>query len=144
MSTATSTIHTPSDVQGPPTRLSLRTLFKLDAVTGLASGVLLLLIADVAAPWLGLPVIFLRVVGGLLLPLAAMIWVSSLIGTAPRPPAFWSVCVMGGNAAWIVASVLTVTVWFTPTGWGQAVVLLQAAVVVVLLGLEFRAWRQGS
>ncbi len=115
----------------------LRGLLKLDAATCALMGVLLLAAGGWLASWTGLDAVVLTVAGGLLLPVAAfMAW------TAGRSmmPAWALAVIVLGNLGWVAASLLLpVAGLLHPNGLGWAFLLGQAAVVLVLVGLEVRA-----
>jgi hypothetical protein len=131
--TATQTAQTPA------AGLDLRKILLLDAATGLGMGLLLILAAGALSPLLGLPQGFIFWAGIALLPCAALMALTSQLGSAPKPPIAMTWIVIVGNVAWITASVLCVTVWFSPTQLGALFVGAQAAVVAVLAVLELRA-----
>ena len=110
----------------------LRQSLKLDAVASGALGVL--------DELLGIPAQVLVPVGGFLVVYAASLW---LLGTRDRVsrPAVWVVVV--GNLLWAGASVVAaVAGWWSPTATGIAVVLAQAAAVVVFAELQFTGLRR--
>lgn len=113
----------------------LRFVLGLDAATSVAMGLLLVVGADGLGPWLGLPQPLLLWAGVLLFPCAALMAVAAV---PHRPPAVLVWLVIAGNAGWAAGSVAVATAWFEPTRVGLALVLLQAAAVVVLLWLEWR------
>ena len=119
----------------------LRKILLLDAATCVAMGLLLLAVAAELAAMLGLPAQFLWWAGAALLPCAALMGFTSRAGAQIQPPAGLVWVVILGNLAWVLASLLTVAVWFTPTALGTAFVLAQAIAVVVLAAMEYRALR---
>ena len=60
--------------------------------------------------------------------------------TPPNSNLVWLVIL--GNLAWLAASILVITVWFSPTSFGIAFVLFQAAVAAVLALLEYRGLKK--
>lgn len=115
----------------------------LDACTGFAMAVPLIL----AAPWVGaltgLPPGFLRAVGVALIPLAGFMLATGLgrLGTG------WAVAtVIWGNVGWVVASValLAGLGGLAPNALGIAFILTQAAVVAAFAYAEARAAGQRS
>jgi hypothetical protein len=112
--------------------MKLRTVLWLDAVTCVFTGLLLALLSAKLSAWLGLPEPLLFYAGLVLFPTAAfMAW------TATRPempkPAVW--IVIGGNALWVLGSLLVLAL--SPTKLGTAFVIAQAVVVAVLAELEY-------
>lgn len=112
----------------------LRGVLGLDAATCVLMGGLLVLAAAPLAALLALPPALLFWAGVILFPCAAL-----MAGTAAmrRPPAWLVWLVIAGNAAWVFAS-LGLLVVLAPNALGVAFVLVQAAVVLVLLRLEWR------
>ena len=132
--TMTATQTQPSQTFG----LGIRKILLLDALTGLAMGLLLVTSAGVLSPWLGLPQDFVFGAGVTVLLFFVMLWLASRAGAGEKPPAFVNWLVILGNAAWVVASVLTIALWFSPTVLGAAFVSFQALVVLVLTVMEYR------
>jgi hypothetical protein len=122
--------------------LTLRTLFWVDALTGLAMGMLLVAAADLLSGLLGLPKDFLFIAGVALFPSAGLMWFTSRAGTQKHPPAVLSWMIIIGNIGWVIASVLTIEVWFEATVTGMIFVATQALVVLVLAVLEYRGLRK--
>lgn len=126
---------------GPLPRLGR--IIVLDACTGIAMALPLIL----AAPWVagltGLPPGFLRGVGLVLIPLAAFMLATGL----GRLGSGWAVAtVIWGNAAWVVGSLgLALGLGgLEPNALGLTFILAQAAVVAVFAVLEARAVAQRS
>ncbi len=118
----------------------LRTVLLLDAVTCVATGLLMALGADILAGYTALPAPLLRYAGLSLFPVAAFI---ALVGTRGRlaPAAVW--IVVGGNALWVAGSVLLlVSGLIAPNVLGYIFVAGQAAAVAVLAELEYVGLRQ--
>jgi hypothetical protein len=118
----------------------LRQSLKLDAVASGALGVLLAAGGAVLDELLGIPAAVLVPVGGFLVAYAAVLW---FLGTRARVsrPAVGVVAV--GNLLWVAASVVAVVAgWWSPTATGVAVVLAQAAAVVVFAELQFTGLRR--
>lgn len=128
-------------VQSLPRPGFLRQVLLLDAATCTAMGLLLLSTAGLLSAWLALPAPLLRYAGLVLLPIAAfMAWVAT---RSPIPRAGTRI-VIAGNWAWVVASlVLLASGSVAPNVLGIAFVLLQAAVVALLAGLETAGLRRG-
>ena len=101
-------------------------------------GLLLVSSAGVLSPWLGLPKDFVFGAGIALLMFFVLLWLASRAGGGAKPPVFATWLVILGNSAWVAASVLTITLWFSPTLLGAAFVSFQALVVLVLTVLEYR------
>lgn len=118
--------------------LGVRQILLLDALTGLAMGLLLVASAGVLSAWLGLPKDFIFGAGIALLLFFVMLWLASRVGVGAKPPVFVTWLVIVGNAAWVVASVLTIALWFSPTLLGALFVGFQALVVLVLTVMEYR------
>lgn len=113
----------------------LRRALLLDAAASGAMGVLFLLAAGSLAALLGLPVTLVRYVGAFLIPFAAgLLW----IATRSDVPAAVIRVIVFGNVLWVAASVfLLVSGVVSPTPLGVAVVLAQAAAVLVFAYLEY-------
>jgi hypothetical protein len=118
----------------------LRQSLKLDAAASGALGVLLAAGGAVLDELLGIPAEVLVPVGGFLVLYAASLW---FLGTRARVsrPAAW--VIVAGNLVWVAASVVAaVAGWWSPTALGVAVVLAQAAAVVVFAELQFAGLRR--
>jgi hypothetical protein len=118
----------------------LRQSLKLDAAASGALGVLLAAGGAVLDELLDIPAEVLVPVGGFLVVYAASLW---FLGTRARVsrPAVWMVVV--GNLLWAAASVVAAAAgWWSPTATGIAVVLAQAAAVVVFAELQFTGLRR--
>lgn len=112
--------------------MKLRTVLWLDAVTCAFTGLVLSLLSTRLSAWLGLPGPLLFYAGLVLFPTAAfMAWTA----TRPRMPkaAVW--IVIGGNALWVLGSLLVLAL--SPTALGYAFVIAQALVVAALAELEY-------
>ena len=114
---------------------ALRRALLLDAAASGAMGVLFLLAAASLAGLLGLPVALVRYVGAFLIPFAAaLLW----IATRSNVPAAVIRIIVVGNVLWVAASVfLLVSGVVNPSPLGEAVVLAQAAAVLVFAFLEY-------
>lgn len=134
-----STASTPVKLHAPS--LSLRTILALDALTGLAMGLLLVATSGLLSGLLGLPKDFLFMAGASLFPVAALVVFTSRAGGEKKPPAFLVRIVILGNLGWVVASVLTMEVWFEPSVLGFVFVSVQALVVLAFSVLEYRGLR---
>jgi hypothetical protein len=118
----------------------LRRVLQLDALSGVACGLLMTLGADLLAPFFGLPRALLMEAGLALFPIAAFI---GFVATRERiaPALVW--IVIAGNAIWAADSFfLLISGWVSPTAWGQAFVIGQALVVAVFAELEFFGLRR--
>jgi hypothetical protein len=118
----------------------LRTVLLVDAVTCIATGLLMALGADIVAEFTAVPAALLRYAGLSLFPVAAFI---ALVGTRDRlaPAAVW--IVIAGNALWVAGSVLLlVSGLIAPNVLGYVFVAGQAAAVAVLAELEYASLRQ--
>jgi len=112
----------------------LRWALFADAVTCIATGLLMMLGSGPLEQFLGLPAALLRYAGVSLLPFAAF-----LVYLAKRetlsPPAVWTAIVL--NALWTAASfMILLTGWVAPTELGYTFVIAQALGVAVFAGLE--------
>lgn len=121
----------------------LRIVLKLDALSCLATGALMLFGATFLDGLLGLPAGLLEGAGLILLPFAAVVWVLAGRSTLPRL-AVWAVVAV--NALWVVESIaLLLSGWVAPTGLGIAFVIVQAVAVAALAELEvIGLWRSQS
>jgi hypothetical protein len=112
----------------------LRNALALDAAACAVTGLLLSLAASPLAGLFGLPELFLRGAGLVLLPCAAILAWFAGREVLPRLAVF---AVIGVNLLWIADSVAILLMgWFAPTGSGIAFVLAQAAAVAVVTELE--------
>jgi hypothetical protein len=112
----------------------LRWALFADAVTCIATGLLMMLGSGRLEQFLGLPAALLRYAGVSLLPFATF-----LVYLAKRenlsPPAVWTAIVL--NALWTAASfMILLTGWVAPTELGYTFVIAQALGVAVFAGLE--------
>jgi hypothetical protein len=119
--------------QAPATRFTLKQILNFDAATCIAFGLLLMIGAAPLSGFLGLPQSLLFYAGVVLFPSAALMLIAARKLSAPLVGV-----VIAGNAAWVVASVI-VAFALEPTGFGVTFVLAQAAAVLVLLILEWKA-----
>jgi hypothetical protein len=123
------------DVFKPSSPGFLNRILLLDAATGLSMGLLLCVGTVPLANALGLPPDVLMYAGLLLFGFAGVL---GFAGLQPKPSVVLVWLVILGNLAWVVASVLVATVWYSPTALGQAFVAVQAITVLVLTALEWR------
>ncbi|RAK56540.1 hypothetical protein [Phenylobacterium deserti] len=113
----------------------LRRVLGLDALTCAAAGALMAGAAQPLAGWTGLSPTLLMGAGLSLFPVAALFgWMSR----QARVPSGLIWLAVLGNAAWVAASLVVLTLE-SPTPFGYAFVLGQAAAVAILAGLEARA-----
>ncbi len=114
---------------------ALRRALLLDAAASGTMGALFLLAAGPLAGLLGLPVALVRYVGAFLIPFAAtLLWIATRQAAATALVRVIAV----GNLVWVAASVLLlVSGVVNPTLLGEAVVLAQAAAVLLFAYLEY-------
>jgi hypothetical protein len=118
----------------------LRRVLWLDAATGLATGLLQLLLAAELSRWLGLPVALLQLSGAALLVFAAAI---AWMATRPLVPAPQVWLLVGANLAWVLGCLALLFGGFlAPTLWGQAFVAVQAVTVGLLAELQYFGLRK--
>jgi hypothetical protein len=118
----------------------LRWALFADAVTCIATGLLMMLGSGPLEQFLGLPAALLRYAGVSLLPFAAF-----LVYLAKRenlsPLAIRTAIVL--NALWTAASfMILLTGWVAPTELGYTFVIAQALGVAVFAGLEYFGLRR--
>lgn len=120
--------------------LDLRRVLLVDAATCIAMGLFLVILAQPLAPMLGLPALLLEIAGAVLFPIAAfMLWAATREGVLQSGARL----VVAGNAAWVAGSLaLLIGDWAAPTPLGYAFVIVQAAVVVLLAGMEYWGLRR--
>ena len=116
-------------------RFSLQTILALDAATCAAMGMLLVVASGPIAGLTAIPGLLLFLAGLLLLPIAVFMAVFARAATVPA----WAVqVIVAGNVLWVLGSViLPITELITPNGLGWLFLLMQAAVVALLAGLEW-------
>lgn len=118
----------------------LRLALRADALASGAVGLVLAAAAGPLAGLLGLPDLFLRVVGVVLIAWAGGLWFASARRTIAAAPV-WTIIAV--NAIWAVDSVvLLASGLFAPTGLGTAFVLVQAALVVGFTAAQILALRR--
>ena len=118
----------------------LRTVLLIDAITCVATGLLMTLGADIVAGLTAIPAALLLYAGLSLFPVAMFI---ALVGTCETlaPPAVWLVII--GNALWAAGSVLLLFgSMIAPNALGYVFIAAQAAAVAVLAELEYFGLRQ--
>lgn len=120
-----------------PIASSLRTILYLDAAACVAMAIPLTVGAEPIAELTRLPQALLFFAGLGLFPAAGLI--VAIARWFERGRAVW--LVIGGNAAWIAASLALVAGVVAPNAWGVAFILAQALAVAVLTGMEYGAVR---
>ncbi|KRE11963.1 hypothetical protein ASE63_19725 [Bosea sp. Root381] len=112
----------------------LQNALAIDATACAGMGLLLAAAAPMLGAPLGLPEMFLRGAGLVLLPCAAALALLSRRESLPRAAIL---AVVGINILWVADSLAILLLgWFSPTGLGIAFVLAQAAAVGIVTGLE--------
>ncbi len=121
-------------------RVSLRTVLRLDsAVTG-ANGAAYLLAAGPLGDLLGLDAVLLRVLGVVLLAFATVVWLTAARPVVPRAAVRAIVAI---NAAWVAASVVVaIGGWTSPTVAGAVWIVAQAIVVAGFAELQVAALKR--
>lgn len=124
-----------------PSRL-LRLALLADAAGSGAAGVLLATAAGPLAGFTGLPHPLLLGCGLFFIAYAAFVlW----LGTRERPLSVLVKLVVAGNAVWGIDSLLAPALgWIAPTGSGLALVVAQAAFVLVMAGMQAAGLRQSA
>ncbi len=120
----------------------LRRVLWLDAATGVATGLLQLLLADQLAVLLGLPVGLLVASGWAIFGYVALI---AFIATRPFIPQALVWLLIAANAAWVLGCLaLLFGGLATPTLMGQAFIAVQAVAVGVLMELQWLGVRKAA
>ena len=120
----------------------LRRVLVVDAVTSGAMGVAMIAFAELFASLLQLPVELVSVAGIVLLPFAAFV---GFVASRPEPTriAVWIIIAL--NAVWVVDSIMLLfSGWVAPNGLGYAVVIAQAAAVLVLADMESMGFKRST
>ena len=120
----------------------LRRVLVVDAVTSGAMGVAMIAFAELFASLLQLPVELVSEAGIVLLPFAAFL---GFVASRPEPTriAVWIIIAL--NAVWVVDSIMLLfSGWVAPNGLGYAVVIAQAAAVLVLADLEYMGLKRST
>jgi hypothetical protein len=113
----------------------LRRSLQLDAVASGGLGILLLVAGPTLDDLLRIPMAVLVPVGLFLIAYAAPLWIIGARHQVPVP-AVWAVVI--GNLLWVAASLVVVVAgWWSPSAAGTALVLAQAAAVVLFAVLQF-------
>jgi glucose uptake protein GlcU len=118
----------------------LRRALLADALISGATGLLMLIGANVLASLLGLPEALLRYAGLVLLPYAALV---AYVATREqlRRWAVWAVIV--ANAIWAVDSIiLLLSGWLTPNALGYAFITFQALIVAAFAEIQYFGLRR--
>ena len=114
----------------------LRRVLVVDAVFSGVSGIAMIALAEMLAGLLQLPVELVSEGGIVLLPFAAFV---GFVASRSEPSRFAVWTIIAINIVWAVDSiVLLFTGWVAPNALGYAVVIAQAAGVLVLADLEYR------
>jgi hypothetical protein len=118
----------------------LRHVLIADAASCVASALVQLMFTGPLAELLRLPAALLTGTGAFLLAYGAVVaWIASR-DPLPRPLVWMLVA---GNAAWAAAcAALLAGGWVTPSSWGVAWILAQAATVAVLAQLQWTGLRR--
>jgi hypothetical protein len=112
----------------------LRGVLLADGATCLAMGGVLILGADLLSGWFGLPSLWLREAGLILLPFAIFLLLVATRRTLSRRAVWLAVAC---NAAWVLASAaILVGGLVAPTPLGFAFVIAQALIVGLVTELE--------
>jgi hypothetical protein len=120
----------------------LRRVLLADAATSGATGLLMILGADLLQSLFGVPEALLRYAGLILLPFAALL-VYLATRERVRPPVVWAVIVC--NTLWAADSILLLlTGWISPTALGYAFIIVQALVVAIFAELEYLGLRRST
>jgi hypothetical protein len=118
----------------------LRSALLADAAASGGMGLLLVLGARPAAPFLALPEALLFWAGAALLPFAALV---AWAGTRSRPPLGTARAIAFVNYAWVLASlILLVVLPAGPSPIGSGFVLAQALAVLLLAAAQTAALRR--
>lgn len=120
----------------------LRRVLAVDAVFSGASGIAMIVFADLLANLLQLPADLIGEAGIVLVPFAAFV---GFVASRSEPARFAVWIVIALNVLWVVDSiVLLFTGWVAPNALGYAVVIAQAAGVLALADLEYMGLRRSA
>jgi len=120
----------------------LRQALLADAVTSLATGLLMVGATGLLSDLLGLPPWLLGCAGASLIPFAGAV---AYMSSRPQLPGLVVWAVIACNAIWALASVLLLmSGWFEPTRAGYAFVIAQAVVVAMYAELQFVGLRKSA
>ena len=118
----------------------LRRVLVVDALASAASGIAMIAFAEVLADLLQLPVDLVSEAGIVLLPFAAFV---GFVASRSEPARFAVWAIIGLNILWVVDSILLLfSGWVAPNALGYAVVIAQAAGILVLADLEYMGYRK--
>lgn len=116
--------------------LSPRIVLRLDGLLCLVMGGALIGLRGVLAELTGLTPGFLTAAGAILVPVGVFILAVSAQAATPR---LGVMTVVGGNLAWVLASIgVVVSGLVAPTPVGMVLILGQAAAVAVIAAVEAR------
>jgi hypothetical protein len=120
----------------------LRRALAVDAATGAACGLVMVLAQGLLSELLGLPVELMHYAGIGLLPFAAALLLMALGEALPRA-AVWAV--IACNVTWVLGCLaLLMGPWVAPTLLGQQFLVVQIVVVLALTELEFMGLRRSG
>lgn len=120
----------------------LRRVLAIDAVFSGASGIAMIVFADLLANLLQLPAELISEAGMVLVPFAAFV---GFVASRSEPARFAVWIVIALNVVWVVDSiVLLFTGWVAPNALGYAVVIAQAAGVLALADLEYMGLKRSA
>jgi len=120
----------------------LRRVLVVDAVFSGVSGIAMIMFAELLASLLQLPVDLISEAGIVLLPFAAFV---GFVASRSEPSRFAVWAIIAINIVWAVDSiVLLFTGWVAPNALGYAVVIAQAAGVLVLADLEYMGVKRSA
>lgn len=120
----------------------LRNVLLADAASCLATSALQVLFTAPLAQVLNLPSALLAATGWFLLAYGAVVGYTATRDLLPRA-LVW--LFMAGNLGWAVAcAVLLAGRWLSPTAWGAAWILAQAATVAVLALVQWKGLRRSQ
>lgn len=116
----------------------LRNILALDALTCMATGLLLSTTASTLSAPLGLSAALLRGAGLSLFPFAVFLAYLAKRSEIPAKPVWLAI---GVNLLWVLDSALLFA-WTAPTALGYAFVTVQALAVLVISGFEIAGVRR--
>ena len=120
--------------------MTIRRAFRIDGITSSLFGLDLLLFAGPLADFTGFEATVLRIIG-----VVALLWGAELLWSASRPevPRWMAWFAVEMNTLWVIASIGIIVVdAFSLTTEGKWLVLLQADLVAVFVGLQWLALRR--
>lgn len=120
----------------------LRRVLVVDAVSSGAIGIAMVAFSELFASLLQLPVDLINEAGIVLLPFAAFV---GFVASRPEPARFAVWAIIALNAVWVIDSiVLLFTGWVAPNALGYAVVIAQAAAVLLFADLEYMGLKRSA